>query len=200
MAYALKYSELVRQGQRMVRRMDLFEQVRRIRNGDKSSWDQFVPAFNEIGRRALRTFRLSQDDQNEILSQALSKLYMGGLINFHGSSVGELVLYLRRIVRNEALTFIKKQKREEPKSDIGTDVPSDHNLENSLADQDCLRKLEVIVQSLPFQEKELYMRVYAGLKVREIADQTGEPVGTIGARISRLKERLRASLRGHGCL
>jgi len=155
--------------------MDLLEQARRILNGDKSSWDQFVPAFNEIGRRSLRTFRLSQDDQNEILSQALAKLYAGGLNGFQGSYLGELASYLSRIVQNEALTFKKKQKREELNPDIGNDVPSGHNLENSLAAQECLQKLEEIIQRLPLQDRELFLMVYGGLKVREIAEQMGEP-------------------------
>jgi len=60
--------------------------------------------------------------------------------------------------------------------------------------------LEEIIQKLPFHDKELYMRVLQGLKVREIAERTGEPLGTVGARISRLKDRLRENLRGHGCL
>ena len=180
--------------------MDLLEQARKILNGDKGSWDQFVPAFNEIGRRSLRTFRLSQDDQNEILSQALAKLYAGRLNGFQGSYLGELASYLSRIVRNEALTFIKKQKREELNPNIGNDVPSAHNLEKSLADQECLRKLEEIVQRLPLREKELFLKVYGGLKVREIAEQMGEPLGTIAARISRLKIHLRLALRDQGCL
>ena len=71
--------------------MDLLEQARRIRNGDKGGWDQFVPAFNEIGRRSLRTFRLSPDDQNDILSQALAKLYAGGF-----ADVRKLSLLCRR--------------------------------------------------------------------------------------------------------
>ncbi len=52
----------------------------------------------------------------------------------------------------------------------------------------------------PFNDKELYMGVLQGIKLREIAEQTGEPLGTVGTRMSRLKERLRDGLRGHGCL
>ncbi|MFQ5842744.1 MAG: RNA polymerase sigma factor [Thermodesulfobacteriota bacterium] len=193
----VKSSDADRQGQRMG--ADLLGLVRSILNGDESAWEQFLPVFYEIGHRSLRTFRLSGDDQDELLSQALSIVYAGGLKSFHGASLGELVSYLSRIVRNEALTFIKKQKREELDPDIGNSLPSAHNLENRIADEECLRILEDIVQNLPFQDKELYMRVYIGLKVREIAEQTGEPLGTVGARISRLKDRIREILRGHGC-
>ncbi len=66
--------------------MDLLEQSRKILNGDKNSWDQFVPEFKKIGSRTFRTFRLSVDDQEEILSQALSKVYAGGLKSFRGDS------------------------------------------------------------------------------------------------------------------
>ncbi len=180
--------------------MDLLEQSRRILNGDKDGWEQFVSEFKKIGWRTFRTFRLSVDDQEEILSQALSKVYAGGLKSFRGNSKGELVSYLSRIVRNEALTFIKKQKREELDPEIGNNNPSGGNLEDSLADKECLRLLEEIVQKLPFHDKELYLRVSQGLKVREIAERTGESIGTIGSRISRLKEHIRDNLRRHGCL
>jgi len=180
--------------------MDLLEQSRKILNGDKSSWEQFVPEFKKIGWRTFRTFRLSVDDQEDILSQALSKVYAGGLKSFRGGSKGELVSYLSHIVRNEALTFIKKQKREILDPEIGNNESAGDNLEDSLADEECLRLLEEIVQKLPFHDKELYLRISQGLKVREIAEQMGESVGTTGSRISRLKEHLRDNLRGHGCL
>lgn len=180
--------------------MDLLEQVRKILNGDESSWEQFVPEFNNIGWKTFRTFRLSIDDQTEILSQALSKVYAGGLKNFHGKSLGELVVYLKHIVRNEALTFIKKQEREELNPEIDENVPSGQDMEDTLAEEECLRLLEEIIQKLPFYDKELYMGVLQGIKLREIAEQIGEPLGTVGGKISRLKERIRENLRDHGCL
>ena len=180
--------------------MDLLEQSRKILNGDKSSWDQFVPEFRKIGSRTFRTFRLTIDDQEEILSQALSKVYAGGLKSFRGDSKGELVSYLSHIVRNEALTFIKKQRREKLDPEIGNNLSSGDNLEDSLAEKECLRLLEEIVQKLPFNDKELYLRISQGLKLREIAERTGESIGTIGSRITRLKEHIRGHLRRHGCL
>ncbi len=42
--------------------------------------------------------------------------------------------------------------REEPDSDIGNSLPSGHNLENRIADEESLRILEDIVQNLPLQD------------------------------------------------
>jgi RNA polymerase sigma-70 factor (ECF subfamily) len=179
--------------------MDLLALARRIANGDKSAWEQFVPSFYGVGRRSLLTFRFSQVDQDEILSQTLTKLYTGGLKKFRGSSQGELFFYLMNIVRNEAINFQKKQRREKSIPEFLINEPSIPSVEEDLADEECLRLLENIVQQLPFQDKELYLRCWEGLKIREIAEQMGEPIGTIGARISRLKDRIRKALRGHGC-
>lgn len=181
--------------------MDLLEVVRRILNGNESAWEQFLPSFYEVGRRTLRTFRFPEDDENEILSQVLYKLFSGGLRSFRGASPGELAMYLKQMVRNQALTIIKKRKSEEVDSEALNDVPSDGALlDDRIADEECLRLLEKIVQSLPLEDRELYLRVSLGQKVRDIAQEGGNPLGTVGARISRLKERIRESLRTRGCL
>lgn len=181
--------------------MDFLEVVRRILNGDESAWEQFLPPFYEVGRRTLRSFRLPEDDENEILSQVLYKLFTGALKSFRGASPGELVMYLKQMVRNQALDITNKRKSEQVGSEAFNDVPSDGPLlEERVADEECLRVLEKIVQSLPQGDRELYLKISLGQKVREIAQAGGDPLGTVGARISRLKERIREGLRTRGCL
>jgi len=129
--------------------MDLLDIARRIVNGEKSAWEEFLPAFYEIGHRTLYTFRLPEDDQNEILSQVLYKLFSGGLKKFRGGSKGELAMYLKRTIRNQALTVVTKARSHEVSSDALNDMTSDSALlEDRAADEECLRLLERIVQSL----------------------------------------------------
>jgi RNA polymerase sigma factor (sigma-70 family) len=181
--------------------MDLLSLVPACCQNDPQAWELFFPSLSEISQRTLRTFRFSEADQEDILSQSLIKLINGGLLRFHGKTMGELVSYLKQIIRNEALTYLKRSSRERPDPDAGMDAPADpqSNPAISMADDECLRILDEMVQGLPVQEKELYLMKFRGLKEREIAEQTKTPPGTVAARIKRLLDKIRAYLRKEGC-
>src|SRR4030095_7524479 len=84
---------------------DLLDLVRRCRAGDPDSWRALLLPFQEVGRRTLRSFRLSAADLDDILADALTSLYAGGLAQFKGATVGEVVGFLKAIVRNRAIDF-----------------------------------------------------------------------------------------------
>src|SRR5437867_3754745 len=65
-----------------------FELIERCRRGESAAWTAFLPCFQEIGRRALRYFRLSASDCDDLLADVLTELYGGGLQKFRGNSVG----------------------------------------------------------------------------------------------------------------
>ncbi|MFQ5912361.1 MAG: RNA polymerase sigma factor [Nitrospinota bacterium] len=183
--------------------MDLLAVVHRCSRGETGAWEEFLPAFGEIGRRTLRTFRLSEADQEEILSRSLLSLYEAGLRRFHGTSMGELAVYLKRVVRNEALTYVQRRSREVVDEKVGTTNPSEDALSDvpgRLVEEETRRILEEIIAELPRRDKELYLMKMRGLKEREIAEQTGSPPGTIASRISRLIDQIQKRLRERGCL
>jgi hypothetical protein len=51
---------------------DLLDLVRRCQGGEPEAWRAFLPPLQEIGRRALRSFRLSTADSEDILADALT--------------------------------------------------------------------------------------------------------------------------------
>ena len=61
---------------------DLLDLVRRCQGGDPEAWRAFLSPLQDIGRRALRSFRLSTADSEDILADALTALYAGGLPQF----------------------------------------------------------------------------------------------------------------------
>jgi len=182
---------------------DLLDLVRRCRGGDPDAWRALLLPFQEVGRRTLRSFRLSAADLDDILADALTALYAGGLAQFKGATVAELVGFLKAIVRNRAIDFVKERRRgevypEEPAETlVAAAVPYD--ISHGIADDECLEFLRQEVGKLKREERELYLMKARGLKEREIAEQTGRPPGTIASQIARLLETLRASLRERGC-
>lgn len=185
--------------------MDLIALVARCCRGEEAAWASFLSRFEEIGRRTLRTFRLSEADCQDVLADALTSLYRGGLRNFRGQTPGELVSFVRQVVRNEAIDLIKTQsatKRlsggERPEwqdSFADPDAPG-----TRLEDEECLEFLRQEAERLTRSDRELLLMKLRAMKEREIAEQTGRPPGTISAQISRLFSRLRQRLADRGCL
>src|SRR5262245_21620045 len=92
---------------------DLLDLVRRCQGGEPDAWRALLAPFQEIGRRALRSFRLPTADSEDILADALTALYAGGLSQFRGGTVAEFIAFLQAVVRNRAIDFVKRQKRQE---------------------------------------------------------------------------------------
>ena len=116
---------------------DLLDLVKRCRGGDPDAWTALLSPFQEIGRRALRSFRLPTADLEDMLSRALTSLYAGGLSQFRGGTVAEFVGFLKAVVRNQAIDFVKDRNRWVP-----TDSPGQGHTEDSAAnrisDEECL--------------------------------------------------------------
>ncbi len=183
--------------------MDLLEVAKKCCQGDTSSWEQFLPVYADLGHRVLRTFRLPEATLEDILSKTLLKLYDGGLQQFRGSSVGELVVYLKQVIRNEALTFVSRQGREIMDPEALVNLPSDNPTVmpiDIIADEECLKILENIVSLLPKRERELFLMKSRGMKEREIATQMDSPPGTIASWISRMIKQIQEELQKHNCL
>jgi RNA polymerase sigma factor (sigma-70 family) len=184
---------------------DLLDLVVRCRGGDAAAWSAFLAPFETLGRRALRSFRLSAAETEDILSEALTSLYGGGLRQFRGGTMGELVAFLRTVVRNQAIDLLKTRSKWAPAdaAEAGPPEaarPAGDPVSGGLADAQCLEFLRQEVDGLARADRELFLMKARGMKEREIAEQTGRPPGTVASQIARLLERLRARLRERGCL
>jgi len=182
---------------------DLLDLVRRCQGGDPDAWRAFLSPLQEIGRRALRSFRLPASDAEDILAEALTALYAGGLAQFRGGTVAEFVAFLKAVVRNRAIDFLKGQKRWEgyPEDLAARTARSAYpDFSTEISEAECLEFLRQEVARLKREDRELYLMKARGMKEREIAEQTGRPPGTVASQIARLLERLRSSLKDRGCV
>src|SRR5262245_61722342 len=84
--------------------------------------------FQEIGRRVLRSFPLPEADSDDILSDALTALYSGGLAQVCGGTIAELIAFLKAVVRNRAIDFLKARSKWAP-----TDSLAERRAEESVA-------------------------------------------------------------------
>ena len=163
-----------------------------------------LPHFQAIGRRALRSFRLSTADADDVLADSLASLYRGGLAQFRGETLPQFLAFLKAVVRNRAMDVIQ-QGRKWPSNPVdpgqpARDIAGSTDVSHDLAGAECLEFLWQEVGRLRREDRELYLMKARGMKEREIVEQTGRPPGTVSSQIARLLERLRSALRERGCL
>ncbi len=97
--------------------------------------------------------------------------------------------YAYRAVRNASLNFIRNHLRELPLLENETWlIHPTSNPEHSLALQKVLRELP------PEQQETIFLRIWSGMTLQEIADATSTPLNTVASRYRYALEKLRILL------
>ena len=95
---------------------------------------------------------------------------------------GSLASWLAVITRNRAIDFLRKRRPETDIEDVVLSVAPDLAGEAELAR--AAEKVRGVMGSMvPAQRSALEMAYWEGMSHSEIADKTGEPLGTIKTRI-----------------
>ena len=109
--------------------------------------------------------------------------------------------YLIVSARHAAIDFVKKNRRR--KTDLDEFI--DHSPSQKLWESDTSHELKVhvvgkLLDEIAAQERggECFRMFYRdGLSLKEIAAKNGEPIGTVAARVARLRDKFKARLRSH---
>jgi RNA polymerase sigma-70 factor, ECF subfamily len=98
------------------------------------------------------------------------------------ASRGSVASWLAVVARNRAIDHIRKQRPETEPSETIVAVETD--LENEAARKQAATKARAILAGMPADQRTaLEMAFYQGLTHSEIADKTGQPLGTVKTRI-----------------
>jgi RNA polymerase sigma-70 factor (ECF subfamily) len=101
---------------------------------------------------------------------------------------GTLPGWLLVTARNRAIDRLRRRRPEEGEELSENLIPLPFNLESSVAQQELVSKVKAWLSDLPPPQREaLELAYFQGLTHSEIAQRTGEPLGTV-------KTRLRAAL------
>ena len=160
------------------------ELVKATRTGEASAFAELVRRYERAAiitaHSVLEDFHLAQDAAQEAFVIAYQRL--GQLRD--AASFGP---WLLRIVRRQALRLKRSRKAEQIAAEC-VDRPATET-------RDWMEPYEEVVQQiarLPEHERiVVVMRYVDGRSVKEIADLTGRPVGTVTKQLSRAIERLR---------
>jgi RNA polymerase sigma-70 factor (ECF subfamily) len=153
------------------------------RLAQKALYDRFSAKMFGVCRRYVKTV----ENTEEVLMMAFCKIFKK-IDSFSGK--GSFEGWIRRIMVNEALMFLRKKYRFNEHADV-TEIPVkavEVSVEDELAAQDILKLLE----QLPVGYRTVFnLYVIEGFKHREIAEQLGISINTSKSQLILAKKKLR---------
>lgn len=167
--------------------------IRRIR--DKQDQTAFAELFQHFAPRVKAFLMKSGSDvtlAEECAQEVMATLWHKA--HLFDPSRATVATWVFTIARNKRIDVIRKQRRPEPE-DLGWGPEAEPEQEDVLALQQETAQLRDALTALPEAQRQLIEKAYFGdLSHREIASQTGLPLGTIKSRIRLALDRLRHAM------
>ncbi len=154
--------------------------LERVRHGDEDAmatiYDRYSRIVYSVSLRVLRDVAASEDVLQEIFMQVWRN--PGSFLETKGSLGGWLAV----VARNRSIDTLRRRRPTDPVDEIA--LASPFNLAEE-AERNSLmaRARGAIVHLPPEQRKMLEMAFFEGLTHTEIAEKTGDPLGTVKTRI-----------------
>jgi RNA polymerase sigma-70 factor, ECF subfamily len=154
--------------------------VTAIRSGDQGAmaalYDRFSSIVYAVALRVLQDTGAAEDVLQDIFMQLWRN---PGAFD---SSRGNMAAWLAVIARNRAIDALRKRRPQDDIEDVIVSVESD--LASEADRSRAMAKVRGALQAMPSpQRSALEMAYFEGLTHTEIAQKTGEPLGTVKTRI-----------------
>jgi len=183
--------------------------VSQVSDGDVRAFESLVARYEARLIRYVRSLVRDEEKARELVQDTFVKLHRYA---HRYEPKASFATWLFRIAHNVAVSYLRKKKlplifgfgnhdpeTNSPTADVATDVPSPHREAEG-------HQLGEIIQAelmrLPDKLREAFVLFdIEELSIREIAEVTGSPEGTVKARIFRARRALRVRLqpyRKHG--
>jgi RNA polymerase sigma factor (sigma-70 family) len=161
----------------------------------KEAFDAIVSLYKRRLYSIIRKMVISHDDADDVLQEVFIKVW-DNLGNFRGGS--QLFTWLYRIATNEALNFLRKQKRTRLfSSDIHDALIEMLPVEISPDADEVEHKLQKAILQLPDKQRLVFhLRYYEDLPYEEMATITDTSVGALKASYHHAVKKIEDYLRG----
>jgi len=159
-----------------------------VKRGDEyamaSLFDRYSKIVYSVALRVLRDPAAAEDVLQEVFMQIWRS--PDGFVATRGSLGGWLAV----VARNRSIDALRRKRRAESVEEIA--LASDYNLADEAERNMMIEKARSIIHQLPMeQRKTLEMAFFDGLTHTEIAEMTGDPLGTVKSRIRSALSALR---------
>jgi len=167
------------------------ELLKRISQRDEAAmaslFDRYARIVYSIALRVLHDPSEAEDVMQEVLMQ----VWRGAPSFIVGR--GSLGGWLAVVARNRAIDVLRRRHPSDPVDEVA--LPASTDLASEAERNTLIERLRKIMQQLPIeQQKSVQLAFFEGLSHSEIADKTGEPLGTVKTRIRLALISLRKAL------
>ena len=151
-----------------------------VQRGDEAAmaslFDRYSKIVYSVALRALRDPASAEDVLQEVFMQIWRN--PNSFIATRGSLGGWLAV----VARNRSIDALRRKRPSEPVEDMA--LASNYNLADEAERNSLMEKARGVIRLLPMeQRKTLEMAFFDGLTHSEIAEMTGDPLGTVKTRI-----------------
>jgi RNA polymerase sigma-70 factor, ECF subfamily len=151
-----------------------------VQRGDEyamaSLFDRYSKIVYSVALRVLRDPAAAEDVLQEIFMQIWRN--PGGFVATRGSLGGWLAV----VSRNRSIDALRRKRPTESVDDMA--LASNYNLADEAERNSMIEKARGVIHLLPVeQRKTIEMAFFDGLTHSEIAEMTGDPLGTVKTRI-----------------
>lgn len=151
-------------------------------------FEHFAPRVKAFLMKSGSAADLAEEIAQEVMATVWRKAHL------FDPTKASVATWVFTIARNRRIDIARKAKRPEPE-DLPWGPEAEPAAEDVVALQQDSARLGEALQELPEKQRKLVVQAYYGdLSHREIAEQTGLPLGTIKSRIRLALEKLRYEL------
>ena len=176
--------------------MDLATLLERCRRGDDLAWEALVRTYQASVYAVTRHYLRDPEEARDTAQEVFVRLYER-LGSFAGGDTFKA--WLLRAARNASIDRLRRLKARPPATDVPAEdaaLASDDDPERDAQDEARSRLVRRAVSLLSDKNREvLLLKEIQGLKVEEVAEILGLPVGTVKSRSSRARIELASALR-----
>jgi RNA polymerase sigma-70 factor (ECF subfamily) len=167
--------------------------LQRVRQGDQSAmaevFDKYGRAVYSVALRILKDSGHAEDVMQEIFFQIWrnSDSFVQGR--------GSLGAWLVVVARNRSIDLLRRRKPTDSVDDVTLVAP--FNLAADAEHNAMMEKVQKVLKDLPAeQQRSMELAFFEGLSHSEIAERTGDPLGTVKTRIRLALITLRKAFQG----
>lgn len=158
-------------------------------------------AYEDLLRRYLAPLRrlawsYSRDGFEDLFQEIAMALWTA-LPRYRGDCSERTWVY--RVAHNTAISFAASYRRREGReqsSERTTESASPANPESDAIAAQKRERLQTAVQELPVPDRQIVVLYLEGLSAAEIEEVTGVTAGAVATRLTRIRQKLAAKLRG----
>jgi RNA polymerase sigma-70 factor, ECF subfamily len=156
------------------------ELLQRIRRGDEAAMAELYDRFSAVVFSAALRVLSEASQAEDVLQEVFLQLWRNP--SAFDANRGSMAAWLAVIARHRAIDHLRRRRPETDFEEVVLSV--DPGLDNQAARSEAIGRIRGVMENMSDEQRSaVEMAFFEGLTHTEIAEKTGEPLGTIKTRI-----------------